>query len=162
MTISQAAFKEVMASAPGPATVVTAMADDGTPRGLTMSAVCSVSLDPPMILVCVDRSSATLSAIRATGSFTVNYLRHDCAQVALDFATKSADKFSGRVWTRSETGHGGPVLSDVNAAHAVCVVTDLLEGGDHVIVLGEVCEGSAHVDQAVLAYARRRFFAASA
>lgn len=162
MTISQAEFKAIMASAAGPATVVTAMAGDGGPRGLTMSAVCSVSLDPPLILACVDRGSATLAAIRETGSFTVNYLRRGSEQVALEFATKADDKFAGRSWERSASGLGGPVLANCNAAHAVCAVTDLIDAGDHVIVVGEVREGGVREDHAVLAYARRQFFAASA
>ncbi|WP_028655120.1 flavin reductase family protein [Nocardioides sp. J54] len=162
MTISQADFKAVMASAAGPATVVTAMAADGTPRGLTMSAVCSVSLDPPMVLACLDRGSTTLAAIRETGSFTVNYLRHGCEDVALAFATKSDDKFTGRAWERSASGAGGPVLLGCNAAHAVCVVAALVEAGDHVIAVGEVEEGCARDEHPVLAYARRQFFAASA
>ncbi|MCX6398380.1 MAG: flavin reductase family protein [Propionibacteriales bacterium] len=162
MTISQADFKAIMASAAGPATVVTAMTGAGQPRGLTMSAVCSVSLEPPLILVCVDRGSATLGAIRESGSFTVNYLRRGSEQVALEFATKSADKFVGRAWEPAASGLGGPILADCNAAHAVCVVTDLIDAGDHVIAVGQVREGGVREDHAVLAYARRQFFAASA
>lgn len=162
MTISQAEFKAIMASAVGPATVVTAMDGDGRPRGLTMSAVCSVSLDPPLILACVDRGSATLAAIRESRSFTVNYLRRGSERVALEFATKADDKFAGRSWEQSASALGGPILADSNAAHAVCVVTDLIDAGDHVIVVGEVREGGAREDHAVLAYARRQFFAASA
>lgn len=162
MTISQPEFKAIMASAAGPATVVTALAGDGTPRGLTMSAVCSVSLDPPLILACVDRGSVTLAAIRESRSFTVNYLRCGAEQVALEFATKSSEKFVGRAWRRSASGLGGPVLLGCNAAHAVCVVTDLIDAGDHVIAVGEVRDGGVQEDHAVLAYARRRFFAAGA
>lgn len=162
MTISQAEFKAIMASAAGPATVVTAMTGEDRPRGLTMSAVCSVSLDPPLILACVDRSSATLTAIRESGSFTVNYLRRGSEQVALEFATKAPDKFAGRAWERPADGLGGPILTDCNAAHAVCIVTALIDAGDHVIAVGEVREGGAREDHPVLAYARRQFFAASA
>ncbi len=161
-TVSETEFKAIMASAVGPATVVTAMDADGVPRGLTMSAVCSVSLDPPLILACLDRGSATLAAIRGTGSFTVNYLRRGCEDVALQFATKSPDKFAGRDWQRSATGLGGPILADCTAAHAVCSVTDLIDAGDHVIAVGEVWEGGVREDHPVLAYARRTFFAASA
>jgi flavin reductase (DIM6/NTAB) family NADH-FMN oxidoreductase RutF len=57
---------------------------------------------------------------------------------------------------------GGPILADCNAAHAVCVVTDLIDAGDHVIAVGEVREGGVREEHAVLAYARRTFFAASA
>ncbi len=162
MTISPAEFKAIMASAVGPATVVTAMDGDGCPRGLTMSAVCSVSLDPPLILACVDRGSATLAAIRESRSFTVNYLRRGSEQVAMAFATKQTDKFAGLAWERPGSGLGGPILTECNAAHAVCVVTDLIDAGDHVIAVGEVREGAAQEGHAVLAYAQRQFFAASA
>lgn len=154
-------FKAIMASAPGPATVVTALAGDGTPRGLTMSAVCSVSLEPPLVLACLDRGSTTLSAIRESDAFTVNYLRDGREQVALDFANKSDAKFEGRVWELPRSGVGGPLLLEHDAAYVVCKVAELIEAGDHVIVVGEVREGGVLGEHPVLTYAQRRFFAAA-
>ena len=160
--IDQNLFKAIMASAPGPATVVTSLTGDGSPRGLTMSAVCSVSLDPPLILVCLDRESNTLDAIRASRSFTVNYLRRGHEHVALEFASKSPAKFEGREWKLSDSGVGGPILSESSAAYAVCCVAEFIDAGDHVIAVAEVHEGDVRENHAVLAYAQRQFFAVSA
>ena len=156
--VSASLFKDIMAAAPGPVAVVTAFAADGSCQGLTASAVCAVSLQPPLLLVCLDHGSNTLAAIVETGSFTVNYLAQGQDAVALHFAGKSPTKFAGRRWGRADCGLGGPVLSGCLAAHAVCRIRRTLTAGDHVIVLGEVAEGWASPDMHALAYARRKFF----
>jgi flavin reductase (DIM6/NTAB) family NADH-FMN oxidoreductase RutF len=156
--IDGATFKAIMAAAPGPATVVTSRGTDGIPQGLTVSAVCSVSLDPPLVLACLDLGSNTLSAVRESGEFTINYLAHDCEAVALHFATKSAEKFADRTWAEPESGVGGPILSDHAAAYAACQVQEIVPAGDHVVVVGAVLEGAARDEFHALAYARRRFF----
>ena len=158
--IARENFKAIMACAPGPAAVVTTLAGDGRPYGLTMSAVCSVSLDPPLVLACFDAGSNTLSAMRGTGSFTVNYLRHGQEAVALAFASKSGSKFEGLSWALPEAGIGGPILHEHDAAYAACRVLDLIVAGDHVIAVGEVHEGDVCADHPALAYAQRQFFAA--
>jgi flavin reductase (DIM6/NTAB) family NADH-FMN oxidoreductase RutF len=156
--IDTATFKAIMACAPGPATVVTAVGDDGRPQGLTVSAVCAVSLDPPLALACLDLTSNTLQAVRSTGAFTVNYLAHGREHVALTFAIKSDTKFDGHPWTRPRDGVGGPILTEDSAAYAVCQVRQMIDAGDHVIVVGEVIDGAARDEHHALAYARRRFF----
>jgi flavin reductase (DIM6/NTAB) family NADH-FMN oxidoreductase RutF len=153
-------FKAIMAAAPGPATVVTAKGADGLPQGLTVSAVCSVSLDPPLALACLDLGSNTLAAVRETGEYTINYLAHGCEDVALHYATKSDAKFEGRAWTEPRGGVGGPVLLEHVAAYAACRVEQVVDAGDHVIVVGAVVEGGAEEKLHALAYARRRFFTA--
>lgn len=158
--IERERFKAIMGRAPGPATVVTALDCDGTPQGLTMSAVCAVSLDPPMILVCLDRGSNTLRPIREHGSFTVNYLRHGHEEVALNFASKSRAKFDSQAWELPPNGVGGPVLYEDIAAYAVCRVTELIDAGDHVIAVAEVLDGDIREDHHALAYARQQFFTA--
>jgi flavin reductase (DIM6/NTAB) family NADH-FMN oxidoreductase RutF len=156
--IDQETFKAIMACAPGPATVVTAIGDDGRPQGLTVSAVCSVSLDPPLALACLDLTSNTLETVRSSGAFTVNYLARGCEDVALGFAIKSDTKFDGHPWIAPRDGVGGPILVDASAAYAVCRVQNLIDAGDHVIVVGEVIDGAARDEHHALAYARRRFF----
>ncbi|MBF6245662.1 flavin reductase family protein [Nocardia elegans] len=156
--IDQQLFKKIMACAPGPATIVTAIGPDGRPQGLTVSAVCSVSLDPPLLLVCLDLGSNTLAAVRATDAFTVNYIADGREHVALDFAVKSETKFDSQPWTRPAGAIGGPILSDHCAAYAVCRVEQIVAAGDHVIVVGAVVEGDAG-ERHALAYARRAFFA---
>lgn len=157
--IDSEVFKKIMACAPGPATIVTAIGVDGRPQGLTVSAVCSVSLDPPLLLACLDRGSNTLQAVRAAGAFTVNYIASGRERVALEFAVKSDSKFAGHSWSMPAVSAGGPILDEHNAAFAVCRVEQLVEAGDHVIVIGEVVDGDVG-DSHALAYARRAFFTA--
>ncbi len=158
IVIAEGDFKAVMASAPGPATVVTTFDGDGRPHGLTVSAVCSVSLDPPLVLACLDLGSNTLEALRQSGSFSINYLANGREGVALGFATKAGTKFDGQVWAAPGAGIGGPILTDHVVAHVACRTEKIVPAGDHVIVIGGVIEGGSDEGALPLAYARRRFF----
>lgn len=157
-TVDRQTFKEIMAAAPGPATVVTATGADGRHQGLTMTAVCSASLEPPLVIVCLDHASNTLRAVRESGSFTVNYIAQGHEAVAMQFATKSDGKFADVSVDTCDHGLGGPILREHSAAHAVCRVEQLVEAGDHTVVIGVVVDGAAHDTRHVLAYARRTFF----
>lgn len=158
--VSADAFKAIMAAAPGPAAIVTAFDRQGAPCGLTMSAVCSVSLTPPLVLACLSLESATLTAIRETSAFTVNYLHEGAESLAMGFARKSSSKFDDVAWSRPANGVGGPLLAE-RAAYAACRVANAIEAGDHIIIVGEVMEGAAHSDRNALAYANRRFFSST-
>ncbi|WP_353253564.1 flavin reductase family protein [Salinisphaera sp. PC39] len=101
--------------------------------GLTVNAVTSLSLDPPLYLACLDNDSNTLAAVRDSGAFGVNLLRAEQRDVSDRFAGKGPDKFEGIGYRR---GHlGVPVLTGTLAS-AVCRVAYLLPGGDHHIVVG--------------------------
>src|ERR1700704_2893521 len=93
-------FRDLLSSYPAGVTVVTAFDADGKPRGLTLIAFCGVSLDPPLVLVCVDRSSNTLPAIQHCGGFTVNIIGSHSPHVARLMATKAGDKFEKIAWRR--------------------------------------------------------------
>jgi flavin reductase (DIM6/NTAB) family NADH-FMN oxidoreductase RutF len=138
-------FRAVMASFPSGVVVLTAFGDDGRPRGLTVSAFCAVSLDPPLALVCIDKTSNTLPAVQHTGGFTANILAAGREPLARRMATKLSDKFDGLAWTRPSTKVGGPVLHDDTAAYAVCALRDTIEAGDHWVLIGLVT-GGAHID----------------
>ncbi len=160
--IAVASFKAIMAKAPGPVTVVTAQGPDGTCYGLTASAVCSVSLDPPLLLACLDRRSNTLAAIRTMRSFTVNYLAAGAKSLALKFASKDHDKFNDCDWLKPDCGFGGPILAGDIAAYAACALEQDVEAGDHIILVGRVFEGSSTRGRAAMAYADKTFFAGQA
>src|ERR1700693_3568855 len=81
-------FREVMGSFPSGVVVLTAFGEDGLPRGLTVSAFCAVSLEPPLALVCIDKFSHTLPAVQHTGGFTANILAAGREQLARSMATK--------------------------------------------------------------------------
>src|ERR1700694_1203260 len=102
----------LLSSFPAGVTVVTAFDADGSPRGLTLIAFCGVSLEPPLVLACVDRASNTLPAIWHSGGFTINFIGHHSDQVARLMATKSGDKFTRIAWRRPQLPEGGPILYD--------------------------------------------------
>src|SRR4051812_36577574 len=103
-------FRHLLAHFASGVTVVTATGTDGEPKGLTVSAFCSVSSSPPLVLACVDLTSNTLPAIRQSGAFTVNVLASDCERIALAFASKGSSKFDELDWRGPHWGVGGPVL----------------------------------------------------
>jgi flavin reductase (DIM6/NTAB) family NADH-FMN oxidoreductase RutF len=151
-------FREIMARFPTGVAVVTALAGD-EPRGLTVSSLCSVSLTPPLVIICVDKTSNTLPALRGAGAFTINFLAHGRGEVARRFASKSETKFEGLAWTPPAIPEGGPVLVEDSAAFAVCVTRQAFEAGDHWVFLGEVLEGGAIEGRDPLVYHRRAYVA---
>src|SRR4051795_13160353 len=116
--------------------VVTALGPHG-PAGLTTNAVTSLSLDPPLLLVCFDNASRTLPVVREAGRFAVNVLRVGQEELAATFASKDllpAEKFEAVTHT---VDHGVPVLDDA-LAWLVCDLQALHPGGDHTIGIGAV------------------------
>ena len=154
MTIERQAFFEVMASFPSGVAVVTTLDDDDVPRGLTTTAVCSVSAHPPTILVCVDLASRTLAALRHRRHFVVNFLGEGRSELGLLFASKAEDKFAGVSWTRSPSGL--PLLAADALAWVECATTRELEVGDHVVFVAEVEDGAVRPElEPPLLYYRR-------
>ncbi len=117
--------------------IVTTCDKSGTPYGLTMNAVTSLSLDPPMFLVCVDNGSDTLAPMLESRTFCVNVLTQRQQDLSNRFAKKGQDKFDGVAWT---TGVAGAPLIDDTLVSIECTVTDVVEGGDHQIFCGVVRE----------------------
>ncbi len=108
------------------------------PAGMTINSFCSVSLDPPLILVCVDRKSHTLTSLRESGIFAVNILTDQQEQLARAFARpsdKRYDTFCGARYSVAATG--SPIIDDALAFIDARTVNEY-PGGDHVILLGEV------------------------
>jgi len=134
-------FVEIMASYPAGVAVVTTLDTDGTPRGLTTTAVSSVSAEPPLLLVCVDLTSRTLPALRAGGRFVVNFLREGRSELARLFASKAEDKFANISWRPSASGL--PLLHEDVVAWAECATVHELEVGDHVLLVGRVEDGGS-------------------
>jgi 3-hydroxy-9,10-secoandrosta-1,3,5(10)-triene-9,17-dione monooxygenase reductase component len=117
-------------------TVVTSLGADGEPVGTTASAVTSLSLDPPLILVCFDLGSQTLRAIRGHGAFVVNVLAAAQRQLSVNFARRGV----AAAWDGVRHRHGPtgtPRLEEVLAVME-CTVEHRLPGGDHEIVVGRV------------------------
>ncbi|WP_254206016.1 flavin reductase family protein [Nocardia alni] len=128
-----------MAAVCTPVSVVTAMAD-GLPHGTTVSAFASLSMDPPMVLVSLDRGSDLLAIVRETGRFGLNVLGSSQSELALNFARKGGTaKFTGIGFDLEETVPRIPGA----AGFLACGVARLVDGGDHVVVLGDVLTADA-------------------
>ncbi len=153
-------FFAIMSAFPTGTTVVTALDSDGMPRGLTSNATCSVSADPPLLLICVDKRSNTLPAIEQSDHFVVNYLSRGSHDVAFRFASKMDAKFERVPWTAGRNGQ--PVLIESICGYAECVVHRRIEAGDHWVFLGEVEHGWVDPARDPLLYYRRRFLDLSA
>jgi len=127
-------------------TVVTSLARAGAPVGTTASAVSSLSLNPPLLLVCLERSSHTLSAIRAHGAFAINVLAEGQERLSANFARRGgAASWEGVSYRLSERGN--PHLDGVLAV-LDCELEHRLDGGDHEIVIGRL-RSLAFEDEAV-------------
>jgi flavin reductase (DIM6/NTAB) family NADH-FMN oxidoreductase RutF len=150
-------FREIMACFPTGVAIVTAHEAGEKPRGLTLSAFCPVSLDPPLVLVCVDKSSNTLPALRESGGFTVNFLAGGREHLAVLYASKAEEKFEGIPWRRPTLPEGGPILHEDSAAYAVCLTRQAIEAGDHWVFIGEVRDGGVIEGHLPLVYHRREF-----
>lgn len=150
-------FRQVLSSFPSGVVILTAFGEDGGPRGLTVSAFCAASLHPPLVLVCIDKTSNTLPAVQHTGGFTANILATGKEALARRMATKVSDKFDGIEWRRPETALGGPILEADCAAYAVCALRDTIEAGDHWVLIGQVTEGDHREGITPMVFGRRVF-----
>jgi 3-hydroxy-9,10-secoandrosta-1,3,5(10)-triene-9,17-dione monooxygenase reductase component len=134
--VSPARLREAMGHFATGVTVVTSAGADGEPVGTTANAVTSLSLEPPLVLVCFELKSATLAAIRGHGAFAVNVLGHRQRQLSANFARRGlAAVWEGVRHQRGPTG--SPRLADVIAV-IECTTERILPGGDHEIVIGRV------------------------
>ena len=149
-------FRALVGSFPTGVTVVTTVDSTGTPKGLTSNAFSSVSADPPLLLVCVDKRSNTLPALQETKAFVVNFLAEGRGDLSNKFASRDPDKFAGITWTASERASGAPILADDVLAYAECTTYQEIDAGDHWIFLGLI-EGGAASDGSPLTYYKREY-----
>jgi flavin reductase (DIM6/NTAB) family NADH-FMN oxidoreductase RutF len=129
-------FKDVMARVAATVTIVTAYGDDG-PAGLTATAFMSVSADPAIVLVCIDKSTSSLQPMLDASGFTVNLMPEGTEDEAMLFARHGADKFGESEWSESGTNDAGPLLTGAYG-HLECTTIDRTEMGDHWVIYGEV------------------------
>jgi flavin reductase (DIM6/NTAB) family NADH-FMN oxidoreductase RutF len=154
--VDAATFFSIMSAFPTGVAVVTCVDEGGAPRGLTTNAVTSVSADPPLLLVCVDRTSRTLPALLRTRRFAVNVVATGRDDVATVFASKAEDKFAGVAWAAGETG--APLLVEDALAWAECEIDQEIEAGDHRILVGRVVAGRPPEPESLpLVYFRRSY-----
>jgi flavin reductase (DIM6/NTAB) family NADH-FMN oxidoreductase RutF len=157
MSVTPDSFRRVLGSVATPVSVVTTITPDGVPHGTTVSAFCSLSLEPPLVLVALDRGSDLLALIRRSQRFAVNVLAEGQDDLALRFARKGSDKFDGVDWTEVD---GLPRLPNSHG-YLSCEVEQLVAGGDHMIVTGLVT-GADCRSATPLVYRERAFWRLSA
>ena len=136
-------------------TVVTTLTDDGAPVGITINSFTSVSLDPPMVLFCLDSRSRYLPAFRKAGYFAVHVLAADQREWSVRFAG-NGDRWDGVGSSRWETG--APIIDGCLGVFE-CTLSAIHDGGDHKILVGQVIRLSGGDDRRPLAYHLGRYTA---
>ena len=141
--ISKAEFCSACAKFPTGVTIVTAMDANGCPHGMTASSFTSVSLAPPLVLVCVDHNAKLLKHLQPSKYLGINILSEGQHQLSVHFARRGQDRFDGVDWTSGH--HGIPLIPGVLAA-IECRIERMEDAGDHSILIAEVlrteyCEG---------------------
>ncbi len=129
--------------------MVTTTAADGFDQGMTVSAFCSVSLDPPLILICIEKTASAHEALVTARGFVVNVLSANQEQIARRFSIVDIDRFEGVGYSRSGSGYA--VLDDVLSV-IECSNFALHEAGDHTIIVGQVETASARNGTPLLYY----------
>ncbi|SRR6266545_3480813 len=149
-------FKDALKDFPAGVTIVTTADEHGAPIGATVSAFSSLSLDPPLVLVCLANWTRTGEAIRHHKAFAIHFLDATQGTLARHFAADLEDKFSGCSYTLNEAGV--PCL-DGCPLRLECSLHAEYEGGDHVIVVGRVERATRNDEFEPLVFVRRGFFA---
>lgn len=146
-------FRQALAAVASPVTVVTTMTEGGTPAGTTVSAFMSLSLEPPMVVISLDRASTLLGHLSPGTHVGINVLAAHQDGAALCFARKVEDKFDGVAW---HLDAGLPRL-DGSAAWLACEIDSLIDGGDHIIATAFVAHADVADAAPPLVYYRRTF-----
>jgi len=128
-------FRSALSQFASGVTVVTTRDAHGKKHGITVSAFCSVSLEPPMVLICIEKSTGSHYAFGESGAFVVNILASSQSDVSEHFASRVDEKFGDVEHTLNEDGV--PVLTDAIATLR-CTLRHSLDGGDHSIFVGLV------------------------
>lgn len=144
-------FRRVMGHFPTGVTIVTTRMADGRPCGLTANAFCSVSLEPTLVLVCIEQVAESHACIHASGAFAVNVLEGESGEsLSRRFATLEPDeKFEGVAHRREHTG--SPVLESA-MAWLDCRVVQSVPAGDHTVFIGEAIAGDAREGHPLVYY----------
>jgi 3-hydroxy-9,10-secoandrosta-1,3,5(10)-triene-9,17-dione monooxygenase reductase component len=135
VTIDLQELRRVMGHFATGVTVVTTKDGEDAPFGLTANAFASLSLNPPLALICVDKAAQCYSCFEGSKIFAINVLGEEQEDISRRFATKGAQKFNGIPWHKSESGLA---LLDGAIGHIECKVVHTYDGGDHTIYVGQV------------------------
>jgi len=149
VTINIREFRNALGTFATGINVITTISSDGVPLGMTVNSFTSVSLDPPLILVCLDKKSAMTESFVNGKGFGVNILHESQQSVSNDFAGKSEDRFATHGYSTSEREN--PVLDGI-VSFLDCQREEVYEGGDHLILVGRVMSFTYQSDADPLIY----------
>jgi flavin reductase (DIM6/NTAB) family NADH-FMN oxidoreductase RutF len=149
LSVSPDEFRSVLGRFPSGVTVVTTTSADGSDEGMTVSAFCSVSLEPPLVLICIEKNASAYEALTNAPQFVVNVLSAEQEQIARRFSIVDIDRFEGVGFSRSRNGIA--VLDDVLAV-IECKRVALHDAGDHTIIVGKVEAGRTENGTPLLYY----------
>lgn len=146
--VDSAEFRRLLGRFATGVAIVTAPDSDGNPAGMTVNTLTSVSLEPPLVSVCVERSADMHGVMERASTFVVNILESGQELLSRRFAVKHPDRFEGVGFRQDE----GLILLEGVLAHITCETWSRLEAGDHTIFVGRVIGGNTHNGQPLLYY----------
>src|SRR5215472_9085498 len=147
MAIDARELRNVMGHFVTGVTVITTRDTAGKPFGLTANAFTSLSLDPPLVLICVDKTVDCYACFEESKVFVVNFLSEEQEHLSRRFATKGIEKFEG---ISHQTGEYGVPLLDGAMGYIECTLINSYDGGDHTIYIGEIQGAAASGDKPLL------------
>lgn len=154
MPVTRDLFRAISSSFPTGVVILATLDEHGEPKGLTSQAYIGLSTEPPLMLVSIDRTSRTLAALLKHRAFVINFLKTGAEDVATLFASKSEDKFRNLRWEPAPQAGGAPILRALSLAYAACRVTQMYEGGDHLMFVGSVEAGETFGGTPLMYYKR--------
>jgi len=137
--VDPAAYRRAMGHFATGVTVVTCLPDGGEPAGITVNSFTSVSLDPPLLLVCLYKEAASAQALVSASNFAINVLQTQQRPASITFSTRVEDRFGCTPWSTGEAG--APILKDSLGVFE-CENYAVYDGGDHHILVGQVVKAS--------------------
>jgi flavin reductase (DIM6/NTAB) family NADH-FMN oxidoreductase RutF len=149
MPIEKNELRRIMGHFATGVTVITTVSKDGTPYGLTANAFMSVSLEPPLLLISVDKKAESYPCFEQSRVFTINILRDDQEGLSRRFAVSGGNKFEGVAYHLG--ANDVPILEDT-LAHIECRLHTAYDGGDHTLYLGEILEAETREGRPLLFY----------
>ena len=149
MAIEPEEFRATLGRFASGITILTARDADGTDHGMTVSAFCSVSLVPPLVLACIDRASEMYGVLRQAAHFGISILEEGQESLSRRFAELPSGRFDGIGYSRAESG---VILLDEALAHLECRAIQRYEAGDHAIHIGEVESATCTAGRPLLYY----------
>jgi flavin reductase (DIM6/NTAB) family NADH-FMN oxidoreductase RutF len=151
MTVDEMSFRQAAGSFASSVTVLAVAAPDGF-QAMTATAFCSLSLNPPLVLTCLDKNSRTLAYLSASKDFNINVLGGHQEYLSTYFSTRGHDNSIGEA--ACELTKSGLPVFEGSVAHFECECVDLVEEGDHIIVVGRVADATIRSDMEPLLYFR--------